>query len=70
MPEGGRPMALIVSAILFAVFAANVALGAAGSRPFLGDIWQMLTLLAASAAFVVAVLRREARAKGEPGSED
>jgi membrane protein implicated in regulation of membrane protease activity len=63
-------MALIVSAILFVIFAANVVIGASGSPPFLSDIWQMLTLFAASAAFVVAVLRREARAEEKQKNTD
>ncbi len=56
-------MPLIVSAILFAIFAASVVAGAWGTSPFLTDIWQMLILFAAVIAFVVAVLRREAREK-------
>ncbi len=63
-------MALLVSAILFAIFATSVVMGAWGAGAFLSDIWQMLTLFAASAAFVVAVLRREAREKERTRNTD
>lgn len=53
-------MALLLSAVLFGLFALNVALGAAGRGSFFGDVAEMLVLFAASIAFVVAVIRREA----------
>ncbi|HAW47211.1 MAG TPA: hypothetical protein DCX34_08225 [Roseovarius sp.] len=56
-------MSLAVSSLLAAVFVLNVALGAGGWGAFLSDVQEMLVLLAASAAFVVAILRREARAR-------
>ena len=56
-------MSLIVSIVLFVVFAANVAIGSFTGKPFLGDIGEMLLLLAASLAFVAAILAREASAR-------
>lgn len=53
-------MFLFLSLILFVAFAANVALGAATGTPFLGDVGEMLVLFAASAVFVVAILKKEA----------
>lgn len=56
-------MFLILSAILFGIFALNVTFGAFGSGSFMGDIPEMLTLFAATIAFVAAILRREADEK-------
>ena len=53
-------MFLTAAVALFVVFALNVVAGALGRTPFLGDVGEMLLLFAASVAFVVAVLRREA----------
>ena len=58
-------MTLTISAILFAVFAANVLLGAVTGSPVLGDVSEMLVLFAASIAFVAEILRREARAEDD-----
>ena len=56
-------MALIASALLFVVFAVNVAMGSFTGAGFLGDVGEMLLLFAASIAFVAAILDREAAAK-------
>lgn len=56
-------MALMLAGVLFAVFVVNVVLGATGGTAFLGDIGEMLTLFAATLAFVAAVLKREAAAR-------
>lgn len=53
-------IALTSAGILFSVFFANVSLGAMRVTPFLGDVTEMLVLLAACAAFVVCVLQKEA----------
>jgi hypothetical protein len=53
-------MWLIASILFFAAFTANVAIGAATGSPFLGDVGEMLVLFAASALFVVAILKKEA----------
>jgi hypothetical protein len=52
--------ALIGSLVCFAVFFSNVLLGASGMGVFIGDVAEMLTLLAASILFVIGVLAREA----------
>jgi hypothetical protein len=59
MKSGNGNVALLASAIAFAVFFANVALGAAGEPPFLPDIAEMLTLFVACILFVIAILARE-----------
>ena len=56
-------MALGLAAVLFAVFVANVVLGAMSGAKFLGDVSEMLVLFAASIAFVASILRREVAAK-------
>ena len=58
-------MSLAVSSVLSAVFVLNVVLGASGSGTFLSDVQEMMVLLAVSFAFVAAILRREARARGQ-----
>lgn len=58
-------MSLILSGVLFAVFAANVYLGATGATRFLSDVSEMLLLFGAALFFVAAILRREAIAKSE-----
>lgn len=59
-------IALGTAFILFVVFFANVATGAAGRQVFLGDVTEMLVLFASCTLFVVGVLIREARS--EPGN--
>lgn len=54
---------LIISIILFAIFVANVAMGALARAAFLGDVSEMLVLFAASLFFVAAIIKREAAAK-------
>lgn len=56
-------MLLWAAVVVFAVFFANVALGAFASAAFLGDIGEMVVLFAASILFVAAILRREADEK-------
>lgn len=56
-------MFFFLSIGLFAVFVVNILTGAFGGVQYLGDVGEMLTLLCASAAFVVAILRREAALK-------
>ena len=57
--------ALIGSLVCFVVFFSNVLLGAAGMGVFIGDVAEMLTLLAASILFVIGVLAREAQANAD-----
>ena len=54
---------LLAAGALFAVFFANVAIGALGQKAFLGDIPEMLTLFASSICFAVSVLLFEAEDK-------
>jgi hypothetical protein len=61
----GTP-ALVASLIFFAIFFGNVAIGAAGMGVFLGDVAEMLMLVAASVLFVVGILAREASARDGP----
>lgn len=56
-------MALIGTAILFAIFALNVGLGSMGGAVFLGDVGEMLLLFATAIMFVIAILKSEAASK-------
>ncbi len=57
-------MAMGIAVILFAAYFLNVLLGAVTSSPLIGDIPEMLVLLVSTLFFVVAILKREAEAKG------
>jgi len=56
-------MPLLGAMVLFTVFALNVVLGSISGNAFLSDVGEMLTLLAATVLFVVAILRIEAAGK-------
>ena len=58
-------MAMGIAVILFAAYFLNVFLGAVTSSPLVGDIPEMLVLVASTLFFVVAILKREADAKGD-----
>ncbi|MEQ9040030.1 MAG: hypothetical protein RIE24_16905 [Silicimonas sp.] len=60
-------MWLTGSILIFAVFIANVAMGAFAGSAFLGDVGEMLVLFAASALFVVAILKKEADRRNRNG---
>ena len=60
-------MYLFASAIVFAVFALNVAIGSITGKILLGDVGEMLVLVAASTLFVVAILKKEADRKNKNG---
>lgn len=68
MTRHGRP-ALLAALILFAVFFANVVVGAAGGGAPLNDVAEMLTLFAATILFVAGVLKREAETGGPNGPD-
>lgn len=53
-------MFLAASILVFAVYFANVALGAFANSAVLGDVGEMLVLFAAAILFVVAILQSEA----------
>jgi len=59
-------MAFIISLILLVLFTVNVAIGAIGDGPVVGNVSELLLLLSASVAFVVGILQREARDKKSP----
>ena len=60
-----------ISCIFFAVFFANVLLGATTGRPFMGDVAEMVTLFAAVITFVPGILREERRrAASTKGASD
>lgn len=61
-------MFLAASVVVFAIYFANVALGAFADSAFLGDVGEMLVLLAASVLFVVAILKKEADHNDKSGS--
>ncbi len=54
---------LILSLILFLIFFTNVGFGAAGLGEFLGDVPQMLLLLASVCLFVIGILQCESQSK-------
>ena len=56
-------MALVIAAVLFGLFVADVVLGALSDAAFLSDVQGLIVLFAASIAFVVAILRREKLSK-------
>ncbi|MEO9516682.1 MAG: hypothetical protein ABJH45_04920 [Paracoccaceae bacterium] len=60
-------MFLAASITVFAIYFANVALGAFASSAFLGDVGEMLVLFVASILFVVAILKKEADRKNKNG---
>lgn len=60
-------MALWTALALFAIFSVNVAMGSLSGSTFLSDVGEMLLLLAASIAFVVAILGKEAAARNTKG---
>lgn len=54
-----------IAVVLFVAYFLNVFLGAMTGDPILGDIPEMLVLVASTLFFVVAILKRETEAKGE-----
>ncbi len=63
-------MAFIVALVLLLAFVSNVAIGAIGDAPLVGNVAEMLVLLGASTAFVVGILQREARDKNARKTEE
>lgn len=64
---GVLPMFLAASFVVFAIFFANVALGAFAGSAFIGDLGEMIVLFVASILFVVAILKAEADRKKKSG---
>lgn len=61
--EGFGAVALITAIVLFLGFLLDVVLGAILGVSILNDVQEMLILFAASIAFVIVILRREANSK-------
>lgn len=53
-------MLLVLAAVLFAVFVVNVSIGSFGATPPLGNVGELILLLAVSIAFTASVLKKEA----------
>ena len=62
-------MFLAAAAIIFAIYFANVAMGAFTGNVFLGDVGEMLVLFVASVVFVVAILKKETDRDAQSGEE-
>ncbi|MCT8159495.1 hypothetical protein [Pseudoruegeria sp. SHC-113] len=58
-------MILLLAAAIFAIYLANVLLGAFGGAQFMSDVGEMLTLFAATIVFVIEILRRESAEKSK-----
>ncbi|MEY8119443.1 MULTISPECIES: hypothetical protein [unclassified Falsihalocynthiibacter] len=56
-------MAFIIALILLLAFTANVAVGAIGDGPLIGNVGELLMLMTASISFVVGILQRETQTK-------
>jgi len=56
-------MPYIVALVLVAMFTVNVTASALGNAPAVGNVAEMVILLAAAVAFSVGILRSEAREK-------
>jgi hypothetical protein len=63
--KGRGTAALVAALVCFVAFFGNVAAGAAGAGIYLGDVAEMLTLLASAVLFVIGVLMREAAAQND-----
>lgn len=61
-------MFLIASLIVFAIYFANVAMGAFSGTTVFGDVSEMLVLFTASILFVIAILGKEADRQDNSGS--
>lgn len=64
MKKSGR-LPVTAAIVLFVIYFSNVALGATGSKPVLGDIAEMLTLLASAILFAIGTLQMEAQQSEE-----
>lgn len=58
-------MFLLITAVLFGVYLANVLSGALAGSAFMGDVGELLFLGAAALSFTAAVLKSEAKRKQE-----
>ncbi len=56
-------MPFIVALTLLVLFTLNVVIAAMGSGPMVGNVAEMLLLLASAVSFTVGILQRETREK-------
>ena len=56
-------MPFIIAAALLGLFTVNVVVGAVGDGPVVGNVAEMLILLAAAISFTIGILKREAAEK-------
>ena len=56
-------MFLILAAVLFGFYVADVLMGALAGAAFLSNVQEALSLFAASIAFTIAILKRETTAE-------
>ncbi|MGR3465656.1 hypothetical protein [Limimaricola sp.] len=54
-------MFLIITAVLFGIYLANVVLGALAGAAFMSDVGELLFLGASALTFTVAILKSEAK---------
>ena len=62
-------MYLAVTMVLFTAFFGNVLLGSLGGKAILGDVAEMLLLVAVSISFVATILRAERARLRETNNE-
>ncbi|MGI9400670.1 MAG: hypothetical protein ACR2O0_05410 [Rhizobiaceae bacterium] len=60
---------LIISGVLFFIFGLNVVLGSIGGPQFLGDLGELLVVIASVVFFVVTIIQRENREKESAAAE-
>ena len=61
---------LIVAGVLFVIFGLNVVLGSMGGPQFLGDLGELLVVLASVVFFVIAIIQRENSEKKNVAAEN
>jgi hypothetical protein len=61
---------LKIAFALFLVFGANVVLGSIGSSQFLGDLGELLIVIASVIFFVIAIIQSENQNKAATNSDD
>ena len=60
---------LIISGVLFLIFGLNVVLGSLGGPQFLGDLGELLVVIASVIFFVITIIQRENREKESAATE-
>jgi len=63
-------LTLWLSALIFAIYFLNVLIGGPlGKKPWMSDLWEMLTLFVAVFFFVVGTICREAELEGSDAGQ-